>query len=197
MLFCFSMSLFLVAQEPEKQKEIGLVFSSFNNFGITYKTGTAKSLWRFSTLSISGDNMNQTQDSTIRKQNNFGFGIRAGKEYRKEIAKNLELRYGADLAFSFSQSKSNYDELSVRDHNGEDKESFYSPGFNLVLGLNYELNENLVFGVEILPYFAYSSTTSTSENNYDNYPLELKTEISRFRYGLSNNSVLLTLAYRF
>lgn len=197
LLFCLSTSFFLMAQEPEKQKEFGLIFSNFDNFGITYKTGTAKSLWRFSSLSISGINMNQPADSTIAKQNNFAFGIKVGKEYRKNIAKNLELRFGADLSFSYSLSKADYDDLSVRDFDGVDSQSNYSPGFNLVFGLNYVLNDNLVIGAEVLPGFTYTTGSSTSEYHNSNYVREEKNEFYGFSYGLSNNSVLLSLAYRF
>ena len=99
-VLCLSMSYYLMAQENEKvkQKEIGLVFSNLDNFGLTYKTGTEKSLWRFTTLFISGDNIEETEDSLLSKQNKLGFGVKIGKEYRKNIAQNLELRFGADLS---------------------------------------------------------------------------------------------------
>ena len=197
MLFCLSLTLLLMAQEPEKQKEIGLVFSNFDNFGITYKTGTAKSLWRFRTMSISGGKMNQTQDSTLNKQNDFDFGFALGKEYRKEIAKKLELRYGADLSFSYSNHKYDSNDLSVRDNDGISSQTFFRPGFNLVFGLNYILNDNFVIGAEVLPSFNYTTSIAKGEYYNDNNFREVKNETLGFSYGLSSNSVLLSLAYRF
>ena len=101
-LLCLSMSYYLIAQETVKQREIGLVFSNLDNFGLTFKIGTDKSLWRFNTLFITGNNMDNTSDSLVNKQNNMGFGVKIGKEYRKKIVANLELRFGADISFTYS-----------------------------------------------------------------------------------------------
>ena len=112
-LLCLSMSYILMAQETVKQKEIGLVFSNLDNFGLTFKSGTDKSLWRFNTLFISGNNLDNTADSLVNKQSNIGFGVKIGKEYRKDLVNNLELRFGADLSFSYNQSKSDYNDKTI------------------------------------------------------------------------------------
>lgn len=191
------MSYFLMAQETVKQKEIGLVFSNLDNFGFTFKTGNEKSLWRFNTLFLSGNNVDQTTDSSISKQTNMGFGIKIGKEYRKKIVGNLEFRYGIDLSFSYSQSKIEYNDKTVFDNDRLNKRITYQPGINLVLGFNYLINKNIVLGAELLPGFAYTTGTSVEKNYYNNNDDEIKTDISGFNYGLSNTSVLLSLVYRF
>jgi hypothetical protein len=84
------MSFFVMAQETIKRKEIGLVFSDLNNFGLTFRTGTDKSLWIFKTLLISGGTFDQIGDSSANKQSHSGFGLQLGKEYRKAIAENIE-----------------------------------------------------------------------------------------------------------
>ncbi len=129
-LLCLSMFHFLMAQEKGKQKEIGLVFSNLDNFGLTFKTGTDKSLWRFNTLFISGLSTDQTADSVVNKENNMGFGVKIGKEYRKDIAENLELRFGADLSFIYSQSKSDYDDKTIENRDRLSEKTTYSPGIN-------------------------------------------------------------------
>lgn len=53
--------------------------------------------------SIGGSSMEQTGDSTFNKQANTGFSIQIGKEYRKLIVENLELRLGVDLSFDYTQ----------------------------------------------------------------------------------------------
>jgi hypothetical protein len=188
-----------MAQENEKvkQKEIGLVFSNLDNFGLTYKTGTEKSLWRFTTLFISGDNIEETEDSLLSKQNQLGFGVKIGKEYRKNIAQNLELRFGADLSFSYSHSKIELDDKTVNDFNRLREQSIYRPGVNLVFGFNYELSDNFVIGAELLPNFTYTTGSRTETNYYTYQNDEVKTDISGFSYGLSNSSALLSLVYRF
>ncbi len=100
-LFAASISLSISAQEKTKQKEIGISFKSLNNFGMTYKIGNEKSLWRFNTLLMSGSNINEFSDSVETQRNRIGFDIMLGKEYRKSIGENLELRYGADISFWF------------------------------------------------------------------------------------------------
>ena len=196
-LLCLSMSYILMAQETVKQKEIGLVFSNLDNFGLTFKSGTDKSLWRFNTLFISGNNMDNTADSLVNKQSNIGFGVKIGKEYRKDLVNNLELRFGADLSFSYNQSKSDYNDKTIDDNDIKTERTTYQPGINLVFGLNYVFNDNFALGAELLPSFSYITGTSVRKSYYNNNGEELKSDISGFSYGLSNTSVLLSLSYIF
>jgi hypothetical protein len=191
------MSYYLVAQETVKQKEIGLVFSNLDNFGLTFKTGTDKSLWRFNTLFISGNNMDEKADSLVSKQSNMGFGVKIGKEYRKNIVDNLEMRFGADLSFRYSQYKTDYDDKTVDDYDRLNERTTYQPGVNLVFGFNYLLGENILIGAELMPSFTYTTGESFEKRYYNNDAEEIKTDISGFNYGLSSTSVLLSLAYRF
>jgi hypothetical protein len=185
-----------MAQQTEKQKEIGLVFSGLNNFGLTFKAGTTKSLWRFNTLIISGNSMDQTLDSSVSKSNSMGFGITLGKEYRKEIVKNLELRYGADLSFTYTKSKSDYNDKTIADNDRVNEQITYKPGINLVFGFNYVLNDNFVIGAELLPAFYYSTGTIEQKYSTANQTNDMKGDISGFNYGISNTSLLLSLVYR-
>ena len=164
-LFCLSMTYFLMAQETGKQKEIGLIFSNLDNFGLSFKIGSAKSLWRFNTLSVSGSNSVQNSDSIVNKLINNGIGISIGKEYRKNIVENLEFRYGAELSFSYSHSESYYDDISVDNEDVFQTQKTYRPGINLVFGLNYVLNDNFLIGAELLPNFSYY-TGKTAEKIY-------------------------------
>jgi len=191
------MSYSLMGQETVKQKEIGLVFSNLNNFGLTFKTGTDKSLWRFNTLFISGYNMDKNADSLVNKDSYMGFGVKIGKEYRKNIVDNLEMRFGADISFRYTQSKSDYDDKTVDDNDRLNESTTYQPGINLVFGFNYILGDNLLIGAELLPSFTYTTGESVEKHYYSNYEEEIKSDISGFNYGLSNTSVLLSLAYRF
>ncbi len=178
LVITFSMSM--NAQEKEKQREVGITFSSFENFGFTYKTGTSNSLWRFTTLRVSGRNLNLTQDTastySFSPDNYIGLSVGFGKEYRKEIAKNLEMRFGADLTFHCGYSK--------------DRTKNYSPGINLVFGLNYLFNNNIIMGAEILPGVSYTTIKNTDSSGSG-------IDYTYINYGLSNKSVLLSFAYRF
>jgi len=187
-LMTLTVSLFVTAQEKTKQKELGLVFSSLNNFGLTFKTGSNKWLWRFNTLILSGSNFEETGDSLVSKRSNIGFSVQFGKEYRNEIVENLELRFGADLSFRYNKYENDYNDKSVNDFDSFSEQTIYEPGINLVLGLNYVIKDKFVIGAELLPSFRYR----TGKSVYG----ETESDISGFSYGLSNMSALLSLSYR-
>ncbi len=187
------LSLCVMAQEKTKQNEIGLIFNNLNNFGLTFKTGTSKSLWRFRTLFIKGSNDDKNYPAVENKENTFGFGLSLGKEFRKKIDNNFEIRYGADLSFSYSFDKIINDGKLNNDLDLSNKMYSYSPGINLVLGINYVFKDKFVIGAELLPHVTYHYTTNTQIL----YNTESKTNNTNITYGFSNNSALLTLAYRF
>jgi hypothetical protein len=192
-----AMSISIIAQEETKQKEIGLVFNSLNSFGLSCKTGSNTSLWRFNTLLISGNNSDYNADSLDRNQSNFGFSISFGKEYRKPLVENLELRYGADLSFGYNKSSNSENDISIMNYDSKFGRTTYSPGVTLVFGLNYVFKNKLIIGAEILPYISYLIGNEIKNYEQDGQDVETKTEISGFRFGLSNQSILVTLAYQF
>ncbi len=196
-LISLSLPLFLKAQEVEKQKEVGIFFSNLDNFGLTFRTGTNKSLWRFSTFSMSGLQSNQDSDEADNKRNNFWIGIGVGKEFRKDIVEKLELRFGADLTFSYSYLKADQENKTDTDSYDHYEQKTYYPGINLVFGLNYKLSDHFIIGAEFLPYFRYEIGEYVSSRSWVNNGDEVKTDTSGFSYGLSNSSVRLSLAYRF
>ena len=196
-LTALSMSFFLMAQGQSKQKEIGLVFNNLNNFGLTFRTGTEKALWRFNTLFLSGSKETEIADSQEIKTMSNGFGIKLGREWRKTIIGNLEFRVGADLLFNFSKSKNDIDDKTVNNSDLVRESTTYQPGINLVLGFNYVIHNNFVIGAEVMPYFSYITGTSVEKYYYSNNGNEIKSKISGFSYGLSNSSVLVSLIYRF
>ena len=196
LLFCLSTSYFIMAQEPSKQKEIGLVFKNLDGFGLTYKTGNDKSVWRFNTLFINGSTNINTSLIGVNKHSSIGFGIAVGKEYRKEIFENLELRYGASLSFSYRKSESEYNDKATAALDRFEESTTYAPGIDLVFGFNYVFHDKFVLGAELLPGFSYIYGTNVQNRSDINFE-ERRSEISGFNYGLSNSSVLLSASYRF
>lgn len=195
------MAYVLTAQENSKQREVGLVFSNFDNFGISYKTGTKRSLWRYNTLIVRGNNNKEDGDFEKITRNNTGFELKFGKEFRRDISDKLEFRFGADLSFRYRDIK--YENESKIDNvvTLKNNRTVYEPGLNLVLGFNYVVNDNIIIGAEMLPFVRYSTGTSeTRERNYSvnsNTYIDVDSDISGFSYGLSNSSVMLSVAYRF
>lgn len=126
----------------------------------------------------------------------MGLSARLGREYRKNISEKLELRLGADLSFTYNRSKYDYNDKSINNNDILRKQTTYGPGINLVLGLNYVLNDKFIFGAEILPAYNYVTGTAIDKDKYINNGKSVKSDFSGFSYGLSNTSALLTLAYR-
>ena len=186
-----TIALTVVAQEKPKTKEIGIVFSNLDNFGLSFKIGKEKALWRFNTMHIDGGYMEETIDSIVTKSNDIGFMFSVGREYRKSIAKNLEIRYGADLSFRYQKYEQDYND---NENTRLRTRTFYEPGFNLVFGFNYVIQEKLIIGAEILPYFSYTFGSMVDETN-DGHKVEQ--DISGMDYGLSNTSVVVSVGYRF
>lgn len=195
------MAYVLTAQENSKQREVGLVFSNFDNFGISYKTGTKRAMWRYNTLLLRGNNNKEDGDFEKITRNNTGFELKFGKEFRRDISDKLEFRFGADLSFRYRDIK--YENESKIDNvvTLKNNRTVYEPGLNLVLGFNYVVNDNIIIGAEMLPFVRYSTGTSeTRERNYSvnsNTYIDVDSDISGFSYGLSNSSVMLSVAYRF
>jgi hypothetical protein len=188
---------FIMAQGQSKQEEIGLVFGSLNNFGLTYKIGTEKGLWRFTTLYLSGNNQKTVADSLSTKNMSNGFGLKVGREWRTTVMGNLEFRFGADLSFAYNYSKNETDDKFVGYYNNLQESTTYTPGIDLVLGFNYVFLNKFVVGIEAMPYFNYITGTSHQKNYYSNNIEDVKSKISGFTYGLSNTSLLVSLVYRF
>lgn len=187
----FSFSTMAQDETKVRVQEAGIGFSGLNNgFALIYKIGNQNSLWRFNSLVFNGSNSNEKDDSLTKESHDFNFAFNAGKEFRKAIIKNLEFRYGANVGFSYQYYK--YDNKKT-DYYNETKT--YSPGISLVFGLNYVIKEKLVVGAELLPRFNYNFGNSTS-NVYNSQDLET-TDNSGFSYGLTNQSVLLSILYRF
>ncbi len=189
-LALFVVSNMATAQDAPRQKEIGITFSNLDNFGLTYRLGHSRAMWRFSSLLISGGDREQERDSSLFKSSNFGFNVGAGREWRKESAKNMELRFGSALYYGFTKTKSS-------GINQSDESTEHRYGVNLILGLNYLIKEHLVLGVELLPALNYFSSESVSRSNNGGIFNEALFKSSGVDYGISNTSARLSVLYRF
>jgi len=193
LILALIMSFIVMAQEKTKQREVGLVFNSLNSFGLTYKTGNEKSLWRYTTLFMNGtySEVISDDDSQNANDNNTGMGLKLGKEIRKKINDKLDFRYGADLSFSYRQR---YFKSSTR----EETSKTYIPGLNLVLGLNYVLNNHFIIGAELLPFLDYSIGSRTEKYEVsDGTITNIEKDVKSISYGLDSSSAMLSILYRF
>lgn len=183
------------AQEKVKQQEIGLVFQNLNNFGVTYKFGYQKSMWRLK--SIYGGMSNYTKKDDTSKDSNSAnyFGLGFGKQFTASIDDNLDFIYGMDISGSLMNYK-NIDSFSESDLEKTDENTMYTAGINLVLGFNYVLNERFVFGAEVLPGVSYSSENRNIKDEF-NPSNDYEYKDTGFDIGFSSSSASLSIAYRF
>jgi len=182
-----------------KVREVGVAFSDLNSFGINYKVGTKTALWRFNSLLLSGGNTDEESDAREQDSKNIGFGLKAGREYRKSISDKLELKYGFDLSYRYYSKTIDQVRNVINSSNSKQESTYHYSGINMVLGLNYVINDNFVFGVELLPGINYKSG-KLNEPEYDystQTSKQVKTDVSGFTSEFSNSSALLSLAYRF
>lgn len=193
---CFSITI--VAQENNqdsvKQNEIGIQFNDFENFGLTYKFGTSKSLFRINTILLSGNRNETNSFSTENMTKSLGFKLGFGKEFRSDISEKIELRYGVDLLVEYSKNEGKIKNESSGNEYFLDKKVLFGPGINLVIGFNYSINEQFFLGAEMLPHITYLTGSQTTKTS----PEFISTEgdLSRLEYGLSNSSVMISITYK-
>ncbi|MCO6360233.1 hypothetical protein [Roseivirga pacifica] len=180
---------FLNAQTgPTKSQELGVTFSNFDSFGFTYRVGKENNLWRFSTGLFSVDTRTEEVNNEKTDTNTIRFGFEAGKEFRKPIAEKLDLRYGLELGLNLAHSAIEYDDDRKTKHNA------YTPKLNFVFGANYQIQEQILIGFEVLPYVGYTMNKSTT-TYFDGSETSNKSNV--FEYGVSSTSARLSLVYRF
>jgi hypothetical protein len=189
-----AMSFSIKSQEVIKQKEVGISFQNFDNFGLVFKTGNTQSLWRFGAMNTSGYSLTSKTDSAKSTRDNFGLRLVVGKEFRKKITDELAFVYGLDGSFAFNKYINDNDDQSVSDYDSNNKTYSYRPALNLVLGLNYDFNDKLSIQGEIYPGVTYIYSRSEIEN-LDHSTTQ--SDQSDFYYQLSNSSATLTVVYCF
>jgi hypothetical protein len=193
-LLTFLVTLAASAQDT-KQKEAGIVLSNLNYFGLTYRTGTAQSMWRFNVVNVNlgKDKADPGNSNNNVEQSNFGFTARAGKEKRNKVSDNFEFRYGADVSLMYNYSKTEITNSTPVPNNTTNKATNFTPGINAVIGFNFVIKEKFIVGAEILPGIFYKTGKNVSESTGSQ-----KTEVNTSGFGLTfNNGAALSFMYRF
>jgi hypothetical protein len=154
-------SIAISAQESSsKVKELGTYTAGFNSFGIRYKSGTDKSLFRLSISPFSAFLKKEKSNSeSTDHYNNYEFGFNLGFEKRKSLYPNLSFCIGSDFLNSLSYYNSQNEGSDYKSNNWS-----LSTGIGLVLGFNYKINEVICLSAEAVPSILY--VYSHSKTNY-------------------------------
>ena len=173
------------------------MFSSFDNFGLTYKTGSEKTLLRLSLLFLDLQHDNQygrQEDSIDSKYQSYGAGFRVGFERRAPVFAKLDFIWGIEAGcnYNYQQQKRNESHYSYY-YNYEMVNWSVTPLVCVVLGVRYTILDHLVLGAEISPGIMYSfgKVKTTNSNS------TVEETVSSVRFNLSNGTAGLTVAYRF
>lgn len=190
-LFFILASLVLTAQETPKQQELGLVFRNLNSFGITYRVGTPDALWRINSTLFSGGHSQSEIDSMQYRQDRLGLDLSVGREYRRPLSDKINFRIGADVLLGYEFNRQRRDGNSLN----PDFEAFIGEaqiGLSLITGINYQLNEDFILGLEL-----NGPTLSYTLERYDRaFGSDEELEwTSTINYGFSNYGVLFSLVY--
>jgi hypothetical protein len=186
-------------QDLPKQREIGLIFTGLNSFGLTYRQGDAKGLHRFRIANIVGDSYNRTSDSLSNNSQRFSVDLRVGAEHRKALNENFTFRYGLDLGVGLDLRDESNEALFGTNRSESSSESqLFSAGFNMVLGVNFQLTDKILLGAEVLPGLTYTTgqeertTFSTGNGTRSNQFI-----VSNWSYQMRLSSILLSAVYIF
>ncbi|MEI6682595.1 MAG: hypothetical protein WCO44_08205 [Bacteroidota bacterium] len=191
--------LFAQQETHPQVYQAGLSFSSLNNFGLNFKTGDEKTLFRVTLLSASmglSSDQGRTQDSIDIKTSSAGAGFRVGFEKHIPVYRTLRFIWGLEAGGSYSYNKMKQD-MSGTYNDYESVTWKITPMADLVLGLTYTISDHLVLGVEIAPSLQYSFGKVKTTNSGSGSPLETVKSTSSVSFGFYNNPATLTLAYRF
>lgn len=181
------------AQEKSKKHELGLSLSSFNSFGVVYRFGTEKNLWRISTVNtfIRRSETKSINSISNRKDTSFGIGI--GKEFRTNIDQKNQFRWGIEASYRYRKDHSDFRSLNTGILDRTQTNTTNVIGIQAILGVNFPMGERLLLGVEILPAFTYEYGTEFEErvnptfvNEFDN---------SEYRFSLSNNGSVIVFTF--
>jgi len=196
------------AQQKERVQEVGFLFRNLDSFGATYRIGNTNSVWRLTAITARGrSSESETVFDTIpdlkRKSslNDLSFAVGFGRERRINIVENFDLRLGGQLGFGFQQNESTYQEPVFTSGTGDyeyvdrkDERQQLRGGLAGIVGVNYNVKNKLIIGLEILPGISYSEDTRKLSG--DNYVSNEKTS-NTFSFNAGLSSAMLSLAYRF
>lgn len=196
LVFILCVPFTLMAQEKTKQKEIGLRFYNFDSFGLHYKFGTNKAMWRLggSMLGVKySASEGQYQDNA---QFSYSLGFAFGREKIFQLNKNFDIRVGADLSLRYYYELIENQTHSVTSVKGTEQMYQYGTGLRAVIGFNYTILDHLVIGAEFSPSIYYQYSYHKNEIAGIDYYEEDDSNWN-LSSDITQNSLSLCIAYKF
>lgn len=195
------------ASEKDRVIELGVTTTRplYDTYNVMAKIGDDHSVLRIGSISASDYMYWQSADdidgndtlisNLFYSSNSVGFAI--GREIRKDLKDNFELRYGLDFTFALNQRK--YEDVRDTLYTVDMVDYEISPGFRFVLGMNYVLKDKIVFGIEVLPKLYFNYLYSKRSYDYADASQDDRSDIQKrylWRFDFSSIA-LLSISYRF
>ncbi|MFM7023388.1 MAG: hypothetical protein ACKOXB_10445 [Flavobacteriales bacterium] len=120
-------------------RELGLRFTSLNNYGFVYKKGLTENKYRRYTLgTFNFITASAESGTTIVNNASFSFG----NEHRKAMSDNLKFIHGFEPTFALGYTYNNDGILMA------------SAGLGYVLGFQYDFSPKFYLNIEAVPSFS-------------------------------------------
>jgi len=169
-----------ISQDNNKSKEVGLYFANLNAFGLRYKVGNEKVMFRITGISLSaGSSATDNGNGTTQNSTNAGIGFNIGLERHVKIKDQFGLYFGGELSSSYTNSTSSSTGSS------KSKTNTLGAGLGFILGFDYTFKSNIIISAEIVPGPSY------------NYNKNGSAKTGNLSFAINNNSAGVTLGYRF
>ena len=184
-----------------KIKEVGISFWGLDRFGLNYKFGKTNALWRFDGFTITGqstEEQDRETDSLNSKMSRFSGGFNFGKEFRKSLTDNFELRYGPIVGYFYQYTEIEEHQFPTS-YFRFTQTSQHSINAGFIFGFNYVAWNSLVIGAEMYLRFSYNFGYNKDrfEHPSSSNNLERSSDITGYSFGVDNRPVQLIIAYRF
>jgi len=187
-----------MAQDSTKHREIGVATTNLEQFGFVFKTGKELSLWRFTSLFLSGNNDKNSEYSgnntpvSTENSNSYSVGFKIGREKRTKILESLLLSCGVDASFGYSYKNDKTTTGTSSDNVIYTKTCTYQPGINLVFGFNYAIKDKLLVGAEIMPSVIFEKSNTETMKLYKLW----ESKSQKIHYGLTSDYLLLSVSLK-
>lgn len=186
------------------KKEAGLLFTNpvgvgnlapFEQLGLSLKLGSANALWRMNLERASIAHFSDLTENQTVRNSSLGFDMAFGREWRKSGQRNFSFIYGADFLIGMNSAKTlSENEIFVR----RSKNLNMSYGLGAFLGVNYDLGEHFVFGLNYRPELLYSTFKSERESGSEGFETTSVQVVRRsLNLNFVNNNVLFSASYKF
>lgn len=167
------LTAFAMHAQTAPKHEIGVVFSSLNQFGISYKKQTKNQrYWHFGAAALRGQSDSENFDQSI-----WQFGTNVHLESRKDLTEKFQFIHGPGIFFNASLAFQN----SLNEY-------IFSISPNYGLGFRLKLSNEIAFTAAVYPSVNVEYRRTVSDFN----PTE---DLLRYRLNLSSSSAQIGIFY--